>query len=86
VVALIPPRITGDVFCAGTPVDGARVRVVGGAADVTSLTNAQGKYGALDLLPGHYAVFPVDAPCAVTPLYHALELRPGQSGRADFGG
>lgn len=86
VVGLIPPRITGEVFCGGAPVAGARVRVVGGNADVTVTTNAQGKYAALDLVPGHYAVIPVSMPCAVTPGFEAVELRPGQSGEVDFTG
>ena len=86
VVALVPPRITGEVFCAGVPVSGAQVRVVGGNADLTVATNEQGKFGALDLSPGHYAVLPVTTPCVVTPGFHALELKPGQARQADFGG
>ena len=86
ILTLVPPRITGDVFCAGTPVEGVRMRVVGGATDVVVTTNAQGKYGALDLTPGNYAIIPIDTPCTMAPAFHTIELRPGQSGEADFNG
>jgi hypothetical protein len=86
ILTLVPPRITGDVFCAGTPVEGVRMRVVGGATDVVVTTSAQGKYGALDLTPGNYAIIPIDAPCTMAPAFHTIELRPGQSGEADFSG
>lgn len=86
ILTLVPPRITGEVFCNGVPVDGARMRVIGGTTDVIVTTSAQGKYGALDLTPGNYAVIPIDAPCAISPAFHTIELRPGQSGEADFSG
>jgi hypothetical protein len=86
ILTLVPPRITGDVFCAGTPVEGVRMRVVGGATDVVVTTSAQGKYGALDLTPGNYAIIPIDTPCTMAPAFHTIELRPGQSGEADFSG
>lgn len=84
VVGLVPPRITGEVFCGAAPVAGARIRVIGGDADVTVVTNEQGKFGALDLMPGYYAVIPVEAPCQLTPSYRAIQLRAGQSADADF--
>ena len=84
VVGLVPPRITGEIFCSAAPVAGARVRVIGGDADVTVFTNEQGKFGALDLMPGHYTVIPLEAPCELTPAYRVVQLRAGQSADADF--
>ena len=84
VVGLVPPRITGEVFCSAAPVAGALIRVIGGDADVTVVTNEQGKFGALDLMPGHYTVIPVEAPCELTPAYRVVQLRAGQSADADF--
>lgn len=84
VVGLVPPRITGEIFCSGMPVAGARVRVVGGNADVIVTTNEQGKFGALDLTPGHYTVIPVSSPCTLGPSYQVVRLRAGQSADADF--
>lgn len=86
VVGLIPPRVTGDVRCGGTPVAGARIRVIGGETDVTVTTNEQGRYGATDLGPGHHAVLVVSAPCAITPGWSAVDLLPGQAAEVDFEG
>lgn len=86
IVGLVPPRVAGDVVCAGVPAAGARIRVAGGAVDTVVTANAQGRYAALDLMPGHYAVLPVDAPCALTPVWNVIELRPGQTATADFTG
>ena len=86
IVGLVPPRITGEVRCGGSAVEGARVRVIGGEADVTVVTNALGRYAALNLMPGHYAVIPIESPCVTMPSHHAVELLPGQSGQADFVG
>jgi hypothetical protein len=86
VVGLIPTRITGAVTCGGVPQVGAQVRVIGGSSDVTSLTDSQGRFSALELYPGSYAVLPVDVPCAVTPAFHAMDLRQGEFGEANFAG
>ncbi len=86
VVGLIPTRVTGEVTCGGVPQAGARVRVIGGSSDVTSTTDSQGRFSALELYPGSYAVLPVDVPCAVTPTFHAMDLRQGEFGEADFAG
>lgn len=86
VLGLIPPRITGDILCAGVAAAGAQVRVAGGGTDTVVVTNEQGKYAALDLAPGTYAVLPVAAPCELSPAYRVVELRPGQAGDADFSG
>lgn len=86
VVGLIPTRITGEVTCGGVPQAGARVRVIGGSSDVTSTTDSQGRFSALELYPGSYAVLPIEVPCAVTPEFHAMSLRQGEFGEADFAG
>lgn len=86
VVGVVAPRINGGIECGGLPAGGAQVRVIGGRTDTTVTANAVGRYALLDLDPGRYAVIPVGAPCAVEPKFHALELRPGQSGDADFAG
>lgn len=86
VVGLLPPRITGRVTCGGTGVAGARVRVVGGAADVVASTDASGLYSVLDLYPGSYAVWASDAPCALNPTHRVVELRQGQLAEAHFEG
>jgi hypothetical protein len=85
-VGLVPPRVAGLVTCNGTPVDGARVRIVGGTTDVTVTTNAQGKYGATDLGTGFHAVILDSAPCTVGSILQVIELRPGQAGEVNFGG
>lgn len=86
VLGLIPPRITGDLLCAGVAAAGAQVRVAGGRTDTVVTANEQGKYAALDLEPGTYAVLPIAAPCELSPTYRVVELRPGQAGDADFTG
>ena len=86
VLTLIAPRITGAVSCGGLPVAGALVRVAGGQTDVTLATDAQGRFAALDLAAGTYAVLPVAVPCAVSPAYEVVELRQGQAGSAHFAG
>jgi hypothetical protein len=86
VVGVLAPRVTGAVTCGGAPATGARVRVIGGSTDTTAVADAVGRYTLLDLEPGRYAVIAVDAPCDVSPAFHALDLRPGQAGNADFGG
>lgn len=85
-VGLIPPRIVGTVACGGTPVSGARLRVVGGATDIEVTTNAQGRYGATDLAPGAFAVLLVEAPCSVSPPFAAVSLISGQAAEVNFGG
>lgn len=85
-VGLIPPRIVGYVTCGATPIANAQLRVIGGATDEVVATNAQGKYGATDLDPGHYAIIVVSAPCAVSPSYAAADLQPGQAATVDFAG
>lgn len=86
VVGLIPPRVTGDVTCAGMPAVGALVRVIGGATDIVVSTNEQGRYGATDLGPGHHAVLLIAAPCDVAVSWTAVELLPGQAAEVDFSG
>jgi hypothetical protein len=86
VVGLVAPRVTGELRCGGAPIGGASVRVIGGSSDRTATTDALGRYAVLDLEPGNYAVIPVAAPCPVSPSFRAIELRPGQSGEADFEG
>lgn len=86
VVGLIPTRITGEVTCGGVPQVGATVRVIGGSSDVMATTDSQGRFAALELYPGSYAVLPVDVPCGVLPDYHAMDLRQGEFGEADFAG
>lgn len=85
-VGLIPPRIVGDVRCGGVPTPNARVRVIGGSTDVTVVTNAQGRYGATDLDPGHYAVIVTEVPCGVQPAFGAVFVQPGQALEVDFDG
>jgi hypothetical protein len=84
VVGLVPPRITGRVTCGGAGAEGVRVRVVGGSSDVTATADAAGLWSALELEPGSYAVLPSGAPCALSPAYRVVELRPGQLAEADF--
>jgi hypothetical protein len=85
-VGLIPPRVVGVVSCGGTPVAAARVRVIGASTDTVVSTTAQGRYGATQLDPGHYAVIMVDAPCPIEPSYDAVELLPGQAAEVNFTG
>jgi hypothetical protein len=86
VVGVLAPRVTGTIKCAGASAAGAHVRVIGGTTDTTVVADAVGRYALLDLEPGRYAVIATDAPCDVSPSFHALDLRPGQAGTADFGG
>lgn len=85
-VGLIPPRVVGVISCNGAPVASAQVRVIGASTDTVVSTTAQGRYGATELDPGHYAVIVVDAPCPVEPPYGAVELLPGQAAEVDFTG
>jgi hypothetical protein len=86
VVSLVPARITGEVVCDGAPVANARIRVVGGVSDVFATSNTQGKYAALDLYPGSYAVIPESVPCSVEPIYEVVTLRKGELREVDFQG
>lgn len=87
VVGLVPARITGEVTCGGQPDPGAVVRVAGGGAtNVSATADALGRYAALDLLPGVYTAIPESGRCPLSPAYVILDLRPGEFGRADFGG
>lgn len=86
VVGLIPPRVVGVVSCNGVPVPSAQVRVIGASTDTVVSTTAQGRYGATELDPGHYAVIVVDAPCPVEPSFGAVELLPGQAAEVNFAG
>lgn len=85
-VGLIPPRIVGVVSCGGEPIASARVRVIGASTDTVVTTTAQGRYGATELDPGHYAVLVTEAPCTIDPIYHAVELLPGQAAEVNFAG
>lgn len=87
-VGLIPPRIVGIIRCNGLVQTGVRVRVIGGSTDVVVESNAQGKYAATDLEPGHYAVIPVSSPlpCALAPAYGTASLLAGQAATVDFSG
>lgn len=78
VVGLVPARITGTVACGGTPRAGVDVRVVGGVVDATAATDAAGLFTVLDLGPGTYAVIPLSPPCALSPPFEAVSVRPGQ--------
>jgi hypothetical protein len=86
VVSLVPPRIVGEVTCGRVPVTGARLRVIGGQTDTTVETNEIGKYAAIDLAPGNYAVIVLEAPCVPTTMFQAVELLPGQGVDLDFQG
>jgi hypothetical protein len=87
VVGLVPARITGEVSCGGQPDPGAVIRVVGGAAtDRSATADVLGRYAVLDLLPGVYTAIPVSGSCSLAPSYMVLNLRPGEFGKADFGG
>lgn len=86
VLAFVAPRINGRVTCDASPAAGARIRVIGGSTDTTVIADAVGRYALLDLEPGRYAVLTEAAPCAVSPAFHSMDLRPGQSGTADFDG
>jgi hypothetical protein len=85
-VGLIPPRIVGVVSCGGDPISSAKVRVIGASTDTVLTTTAQGRYGATELDPGHYAVIVTDAPCTIDPPYDAVELLPGQAAEVNFAG
>ena len=85
-VGLVPPRVVGLVRCGGVPVQGAQVRLVGGATDTVVVSNAQGKYAVTDLDPGHYAVVVVDAPCTVGPRFGTAHVLAGQLATVDFDG
>ncbi len=85
-VGLIPPRVVGVVRCAGVPVAGARVRVIGGSTDLVATTNDQGKYAATDLETGHYAAIVDAAPCTVAPGYRTANLLAGQMAELNFEG
>lgn len=85
-VGVIPPRIVGDITCGGGFVEGAKVRIVGGGTDIVLTTNAQGRYAATDLAPGHYAVIVVEAPCAITPTFRVASVLPAQAAEVDFDG
>lgn len=85
-VGLLPPQVAGRVRCDGVPVEGAEVRVIGGEFDQVVATDAQGTYGATNLVAGHYAVIPVDAPCVLEPRYRAVVIRPGQTVETNFDG
>lgn len=86
VVGLVPARITGVVRCEGAPVGGLEVRVAGGEVDRVTSTDAEGRYTALDLGPGVYAVIPVDPPCAPIVATEVVRVRPGEFVDLDFGG
>ncbi|MEJ2539914.1 MAG: hypothetical protein P8188_08095 [Gemmatimonadota bacterium] len=87
VVGVVPARITGTVTCAGEPDVAASVRVVGGpATDQTVPVDALGRYAALELDAGAYAVIVQSGSCVVSPAYRTVNLRPGELGRADFEG
>jgi hypothetical protein len=85
-VGLIPPRVVGVISCGGVPSSSAHIRVIGASTDTVVSTTAQGRYGATELDPGHYAVIVVDAPCPVEPSYEAVELLPGQAAEVNFTG
>jgi hypothetical protein len=86
VLGFVAARINGRVTCNGTAAVGARIRVIGGVTDTTGVADGLGRYSVLDLEPGRYAVLAEDVPCVVSPGFHSMDLRPGQSGTADFDG
>jgi hypothetical protein len=86
VVGLVPAHIVGEVYCGGRPAIGATLRVVGGATDTVVETDAVGRYGATDLVPGSYAVMAVDLPCRVESDVEIVSLGAGQSIFVNFSG
>jgi hypothetical protein len=85
VVGLIPPRVNGTVSCHGTPVAGARVRVVGGTTDLSVDTNALGRYAANDLDTGLHTILLESAPCTASPAWEVVDLQPGQAREVNLG-
>jgi hypothetical protein len=85
-VGIIPAKIVGEVRCAGMPVSGARIRVVGGGTDEVVETNALGRYAANDLVGGNYTVIVIDAPCAVASEYGVVFVNTAQSVEMNFEG
>jgi uncharacterized surface anchored protein len=86
-VGLVPPRVTGDVTCDGSAVEGARVRVIGGLdTDVVATTDVRGRYAVNNLVAGTYAVVPVEAPCTLSPPIAAVSIQQGQAGEVDLEG
>jgi hypothetical protein len=85
-VGLVPGQVGGEVRCGGVPVEGARLRVVGGATDTAVETTGLGRYSAADLAEGSYTVMVEEAPCDTQPSHRVVSLRPGQSVNADFEG
>jgi hypothetical protein len=85
-VGLVPGKVVGELRCGGLPVEGAKLRVVGGATDARVETGGLGRYSASDLAEGSYTVMVEQAPCAVQPPHRVVSLRPGQSVSADFEG
>lgn len=87
-VGLVPARILGDVTCDAAPLAGVTLRVVGGTTDVSVQTNAQGRYAATDLDPGHYTVLlPTTTPnCRFAAPWSVTEVLVGQSVEVDFNG
>ncbi len=86
VVGLVPARIAGDVSCAGVAQPDASVRVVGGVIDQTVTSNAQGRFAALDLLAGKYAVFASAPGCVLSDAIRVAEVLRGQFVEMDFSG
>jgi len=87
VVGLVPGRISGTVTCGGESNLAATVRVAGGTGtDRTVTPDAIGRYAALELAAGVYAVVAESPDCTLAPSLRIVEVRPGEFVRADFQG
>lgn len=86
VVGLVPARIAGDISCGGAPQTDATVRVVGGTIDRSVTANPQGRFAALDLLPGKYTVFASTTGCTLAEAVRVVEVLRGQFVEVDFAG
>lgn len=76
-------QVLAEVTCGGAPAAEASIRVVGGAVDTLVRTNALGEVAA-SVDPGHYVLFPADAPCALGPAFAVADVRQGQTVRVSF--
>lgn len=85
---VIPPQVTGEVFCGSTPVPGATVRIAGGDTDRSVTASAEGRFAFTALPPGVYAVL-LEAnalPCTLAKPYEVVSLRDGQAATVRFAG
>lgn len=86
---VIPPQVTGEVFCGPNPLAGAAVRIAGGDTDRSATTGTQGRFAFTALPPGTYAVLLDTAaalPCTFSKPYEVVSLRDGQAATVRFAG